>query len=140
MWYIKSVIYGTKAQYPFMPELIKSTNPATLKVNNIYKPLPFNQALKMAEKSKIAFKEWKQIDTHQRADHFKELAHVLRKKKDEYAKLMTMEMGKPLKQALAEIEKCAWTSEVYADKGPQWLEEEHVKADGKKHVVTFEPL
>lgn len=49
-------------------------------------------------------------------------------------------MGKPIKQGVAEVEKCAWTAEVYADNGEKWLEEELVQADGKKHIVTFEPL
>jgi succinate-semialdehyde dehydrogenase/glutarate-semialdehyde dehydrogenase len=49
-------------------------------------------------------------------------------------------MGKPIKQSLTEVEKCAWTAEVYADNAEKWLEEEIVQADGKKHIVAFEPL
>ena len=53
---------------------------------------------------------------------------------------MTIEMGKPINQALTEVEKCAWTAEVYAGNAGKWLEEETVQADGKKHIVAFEPL
>ena len=49
-------------------------------------------------------------------------------------------MGKPIKQSLGEVEKCAWTAEVYAEKTGEWLEDEIVEADGKNHMVSFEPL
>ena len=53
---------------------------------------------------------------------------------------MIWERGKPIKQALTEVEKCAWSAEVYANNAEKWLEEEIVHADGKKHLVVFEPL
>ena len=53
---------------------------------------------------------------------------------------MTMEMGKPITQALSEVEKCAWSAELFADKAEEWLAEETVVTDAKTSLVTFEPL
>jgi len=55
------------------------------------------------------------------------------------AKLATLEMGKTIKSARAEVEKCAWCAEVYADHAAEWLAEQPMKADGKNSVV-FEPV
>jgi len=118
----------------------KTINPATEEVISEYETMPNKEVLNTAKNSHAAFYEWKQLDISERAIYFKKLASVLRKNKDSYAKLMTTEMGKPIKQSLSEVEKCAWTAEIYADKSAEWLEEEAVQADGKKHMVVFEPL
>ena len=115
-------------------------NPATEEVIDEYELMPKERVLSQLKKSHSAFNDWKQLDVSERAKHFRKLAQVLRNKKDEYAKLMTIEMGKPIKQSLTEVEKCAWTAEVYADNAGKWLEDEIVQADGKKHIVAFEPL
>ena len=118
----------------------QTINPATEEVIAEYEIMLKDKVLESAKKSKAAFQEWKRLDVFERADYFRKIAQVLRNNKERYAKLMTLEMGKPIKQALTEIEKCAWGSEVYADNATKWLEEEIVQADGKKHLVAFEPL
>src|SRR3989344_9599655 len=115
-------------------------NPATEEVIDEYELMPKEKVLSQLKKSHSAFSDWKQLDVSKRAQYFKKLAQVLRNNKEEYAKLMTTEMGKPIKQSLTEVEKCAWTAEVYADNAEKWLEEETGQADGKKHIVAFEPL
>jgi len=118
----------------------KTINPATEEVIGEYEIMPKDKVISAAEDSKEAFNEWKQLDISERSVYFRRLAKVLRDNKEEYSRYMTIEMGKPIKQALSEVEKCAWTAEVYADNAAKWLEEETVQADGKKHLVTFEPL
>ncbi len=118
----------------------KTVNPATEEVIAEHELMPKDEVMSITEQCDSAFRQWKAIDASTRASYFRRLASVLRSKKDQYAKLMTIEMGKPLKQSLTEVEKCALTAEVYADNGPKWLEEELVQADGKNHFVTFEPL
>jgi len=118
----------------------KTINPATEEVITEYDLMPKEEVIDAAKKSHVIFQEWKQLDISERADYFRRLAQVLRNNKERYAKLMTLEMGKPIKQALTEVEKCAWSAEVYADNAGKWLEEEIVHADGKKHIVAFEPL
>lgn len=118
----------------------KTINPATEEEIAEHELMPKDEVLDAARKSHAAFMQWKDFDISERAPYFRNLAQILRENRERYAKLMTLEMGKPIKQALAEIEKCAWTAEVYADNAEKWLEEETIHADGKKHIVSFEPL
>ena len=118
----------------------QTINPATEEVIAEYDLMPKEKVLDEAKKSHAAFRQWRDFDVSERAPYFRNLAQILRENKEIYAKLMTLEMGKPIKQALSEVEKCAWTAEVYADNAAKWLEEENVHADGKKHIVAFEPL
>ncbi len=119
---------------------IQSINPATEEVNKEFETFPKEEIIRISKESREAFKEWKKLDVSDRTNYLPRLADVLRRKKDEYGRLITIEMGKPIKQAVAEVEKCAWAAEVYADNAGKWLEEEIVQADGKRHLVTFEPL
>lgn len=115
-------------------------NPATGKVIKEYTTITGKEALTIAQQVKESFPGWKKRTLAERADHMKKLANVLKNNKQEYAKIMTLEMGKPIMQAIQEVEKCAWTAEVFADSAAQWLEEEHQKLGGKDHLVTFDPL
>ncbi len=115
-------------------------NPATEEIIDEYELMPQERVLEVAKKSSHAFNEWKKLGVSERSKYFRKLARVLRANKEKYSKIMTAEMGKPIKQSLSEVEKCAWTAEVYADNAEKWLEEENVIADGEKHFVAFEPL
>jgi acyl-CoA reductase-like NAD-dependent aldehyde dehydrogenase len=73
-------------------------------------------ALVRAEKS---FRSFRKLSPYQRAQLFSNLAATLRKNKAQLAKVITMEMGKILSEAEAEVEKCAWEADWYAEHGPQ---------------------
>ena len=68
------------------------------------------------------------------------VAKGLREHKDKYAKTMTLEMGKPIAQAKAEIDKCAWLCEYYADTAEQHLTSKIIKTDAAKSYVNYEPI
>ena len=68
------------------------------------------------------------------------LAKILRQKKAEYARTITLEMGKPIVEAEAEIEKCAWTCDFYAESAPRFLAEQKVASNASESMVVFEPL
>ena len=70
----------------------------------------------------------------------KKTAEILRERKDELAKLMAVEMGKPLKQGVAEVEKCAWACDYYADNAEAHLAPDIIKTEAAKSYVAFEPL
>ena len=118
----------------------KTINPATEETIAEFSTLSKEEVLEAAERSHSAWKDWRKVDISERSDYFRKLAKVLKNNKERYARLMTLEMGKPIKQSLAEVEKCAWCAEFYADNAGKWLENEIVQADGKKHFVSFEPL
>ncbi|MCS6808909.1 MAG: NAD-dependent succinate-semialdehyde dehydrogenase [Candidatus Kapabacteria bacterium] len=91
------------------------------------------------------FTVWKRTSFQQRADLLKRLATLLQSHRDEYARLITMEMGKILREAQAEIDKCATACSFYAEYGESYvrkevLEERHMLPDMHVGYVVFEPL
>ncbi len=70
----------------------------------------------------------------------RKMAVMLRERKDRYAALMTGEMGKPITEALAEIEKCAWTCDFYAENAERFLADEPVPTNAGRSLVAYEPL
>jgi succinate-semialdehyde dehydrogenase / glutarate-semialdehyde dehydrogenase len=117
-----------------------TTNPATGKKIKEYKLISNEDALQIAKSTYQSQKEWHSLNLNERLEHIKKLAEVLRNNKQEYAELMTTEMGKVITESLAEIEKCAVLCDVLVEKSREWLKEELIEADGKKHLITFEPL
>ena len=84
--------------------------------------------------------KWKKTDFKLRSEKMKKAADVLRNKKEEFAKIMTLEMGKPIGQSRAEAEKCAWVCDYFAENAEKFLEDEIIKTDAKKSFVTYQPL
>lgn len=115
-------------------------NPATEEVIEEYGYMSHNETMTILDDVHKAFRGWRTLQLKQRASYFIRLAGVLRNNKEPYARLITQEIGKPITEAMAEIEKCAWTAEVYAEKGEQWLQEEVLEADGREHRVIYQPL
>ncbi|MEE9601023.1 MAG: NAD-dependent succinate-semialdehyde dehydrogenase [Thermoplasmata archaeon] len=118
----------------------KTTDPATGKIIAEYETMSREEVFEIAEACHVAFLRWRERDASRRSSHFRKLAGVLRKNRERYAKLITTEMGKPITDSLAEIEKCAWSAEVFAERASDWLQEETFEVDGKRHVVYYEPL
>lgn len=119
---------------------ISSINPATEDINKTFDVFTKQKALEVCKKVYASFAGWKSVGLEKRCEYMRNLAAVLREKKEEYGKLITKEMGKPISQAIAEVEKCAWTAEFFADFSIGWLKEEHVEMEGKHAIITFEPL
>jgi succinate-semialdehyde dehydrogenase/glutarate-semialdehyde dehydrogenase len=109
---------------------IESINPATGEIIKEYPEMTLDQVKEILAKSKSAFLQWQKTDFASRAKLMKKAAEVLRNNSKEYAKLMTLEMGKPIKQGISETEKCDWTCDFY----------EIVTTDAKKSFVTYQPL
>ncbi|MEU4480538.1 aldehyde dehydrogenase family protein [Micromonospora sp. NPDC023966] len=84
--------------------------------------------------------QWRQRGLAARLALLRDLAAVLRAGKRRYARLITAEMGKPLGQAEAEIEKCALTCEHYAAHAPSYLADETVDTPGRHSSVVYDPL
>ena len=119
---------------------IQTVNPATGLIIDSYETQTRGEALADAGRVHAAFPAWRDTPLDKRAALLTGLAVLLRSEAEEHAATITLEMGKPLREARAEVEKCAWLCEVYAESGPAWLGEEAVEADGHRHLVTCEPL
>src|SRR5919198_3993576 len=122
-----------------MARQLTTINPATEEVINTYDIMTKEQISEKAKKAQNAFLDWKK-DIQKRADHIHDFAQELRKSKEELARTMTKEMGRPIKDARAEVEKCAWVMDYFADNGKMFITDEVINTDARKSVVTFEPL
>jgi acyl-CoA reductase-like NAD-dependent aldehyde dehydrogenase len=91
------------------------------------------------KKARNAFQDWKK-DASKRIDHLHDFANQLRKDKEKLARIATNEMGKAIKEARSEVEKCAWAMEYYADNGQILSTDEVVNTDARKTVIRFQPI
>jgi succinate-semialdehyde dehydrogenase/glutarate-semialdehyde dehydrogenase len=87
-----------------------------------------------------AFAKWRRRSYSERAGVMKKAAAVLRQRKDEFAALMMEEMGKPISDGRAEVEKCATACDYFADNAERFLAQEKVDLGGPEAFITFEPL
>ena len=90
-----------------------------------------------AEKS---FQSFRKLPVHQRARLLSHLAETLRKNKTQLAKVITTEMGKIFPEAEAEVEKCAWEADWYAEHGPQMLADAPAPTGRVNAYVSYLPL
>jgi succinate-semialdehyde dehydrogenase/glutarate-semialdehyde dehydrogenase len=117
-----------------------SINPATgqrLHIHGLHGSVHIEHAI---AKAHAAFHGWRETSPAFRARHLRALGRVLRLQRDDLAALITAEMGKPITQARAEIDKCAAVCDFYARHGADWLAEEHPSGAPKNARVAYEPL
>ena len=119
---------------------IVSTNPATGKELARYEPLSDAQLEKRLELAAGAFRAWRQTSFGERAGRMLELAELLDAEKGRWAELIATEMGKPIGQAVAEIEKCAWGARYYADHAEELLHPESIDTGAARSFIGYEPL
>lgn len=123
-----------------MANTMISINPTTgdqIKEYKIDDEKKVTRSLKQANKS---FEDWRKLTFKQRAAYLKKAAAELRKQNNKLAELATQEMGKPIKQSIAEVEKCALCLEHYAEHAASYLADEKVETEARKSYVSFQPL
>ncbi|HEY9008674.1 MAG TPA: NAD-dependent succinate-semialdehyde dehydrogenase [Ohtaekwangia sp.] len=92
------------------------------------------------DKAALAFSLWKKTTVKQRSEMLLHVAAVLRKNKEEYARIITWEMGKVISEARAEVEKCAVGCEYYAHNAENFLADRMVKTEAKRSFVAYQPI
>lgn len=120
--------------------MIQSRNPYSGEILAEHQEYTSEEINETLNQSVSTFKEWKETSFEQRSRLMKKVAEELRKNKQEYAETMTREMGKPISQSIAEIEKCAWVCEYYAENAEDHLSPEEITTDANKSYVSYEPL
>jgi succinate-semialdehyde dehydrogenase/glutarate-semialdehyde dehydrogenase/succinyl-CoA reductase len=118
---------------------ISTINPSTEEVLREYNLITKEEVADLARKSKKAYKEWRK-DYKRRTGFLYAFANEFKKERERLAKVATLEMGKTIKEARSEIDKCAWAVEYFADNGGVFLHDEVINTDARKSIVTFEPL
>ena len=120
-------------------EKVKTINPATEEVLSEFKIMTKEQINDKVKKARNAFQEWKK-DAGKRTDLLHDFSTQIRKDKENLAKRATNEMGKAIKEARSEVEKCAWVIDYYADNGQIFSTDEVVNTDARKTVIRFQPI
>lgn len=119
---------------------MKSINPATGQIIREYREHSEPEVEHIIRDVHAAWAKWKDTGFELRAVLMKKAASILRDRKQHYARLMTMEMGKLLRESEAEVEKCAWTCDFYAGEAAGMLKDEIIATDARRSFVTFQPL
>lgn len=119
---------------------IASINPATGQVNKEFETFSKEELNKIVKRVHDSFLTWSGLSLSVRTECVRKLANVLKEKSEEYGKVVTNEMGKPIKQAIAEVEGCAVIADTYADNAGKWLAEEPVETESKRTFIIHQPI
>jgi len=117
-----------------------SINPATGQRLHIHAPHTSVQIVAALKLAHAAFLGWRETSPAFRARHLRNVARILRVQRDDLAGLITAEVGKPITQSRAEIDKCAMVCEFYARHGADFLADEHPAGAPRQARVAYEPL
>jgi len=119
-------------------ELI-TINPTTEEILNKYTIMTKENVSAVVKKARNAYKEWVK-DLDKRIDSVYHVAQELRKNKENLSRTATNAMGKAIKEARAEIDKCVWAIEYFADNGKNFIHDESFNTDARKSIIKFEAL
>lgn len=95
---------------------------------------------RILKNTQIAFEKWRKVPLEDRAKLLVNAGQVLRDNVEEYAKMITLEMGKPITESRAEINKCAWVCDYYAENAAEFLADEVISTDAQKSFVRHDPI
>jgi succinate-semialdehyde dehydrogenase/glutarate-semialdehyde dehydrogenase len=119
---------------------IASINPTTGETLKTFEPLTKAQIEEKLQRASDTFRLYRDISFSERAAMMTRAAEILEAEKEDLARIMTLEMGKPIKGAIGEAEKCAWVCRFYAETAHQHLADVQVETDAAKSYVKFQPL
>ncbi len=120
--------------------MVRSINPVNEQILKEYPEMSLDEVSEIIFDAHNEFLKWKCTDFGFRSAKMRNAAEVLRNKKNELAEIMTLEMGKPIAQSRAEVEKCAWVCDYFADNAEKFLMDEIIETDAAKSFVTYQPL
>ncbi len=120
--------------------MLKSINPTTGKTIQSYKSHSVKGVEQIINAVDKTWHHWRSTSFKHRSNLMQNLASLLKSKKTELAQLMALEMGKVKKEGIAEIEKCAWVCDYYAQNAELFLENEMISTEATRSFVTYQPL
>lgn len=119
---------------------IESLNPSTGERLATFPETSPAEVSSILDAAVAAQRAWARVPFEERAVPMRRVGALLKERAQEYAKLMALEMGKPLKDGAAEVTKCAWVCEHYADHAESYLTPREEKSDASRSYVRFDPL
>ena len=118
----------------------RSNNPFNGKEVGVWKALNQEQLIAKLEHSHDAFKRWRHVSLNERSQLMLKAGKLLNENVEEYARMITLEMGKPITESRAEIKKCAWVCEYYSENSARFLADEVIETDANKSLVQHHPI
>ncbi|AFY42843.1 NAD-dependent succinate-semialdehyde dehydrogenase [Nostoc sp. PCC 7107] len=119
---------------------IATINPATGETLKTFEPLNDAEIAAKLDLANQAFEQYRKTSFSQRSQWLQKAAQILEQEKADFAKVMTLEMGKPYKAAISEVEKCAAVCRYYAENAADFLADVVVKTDASHSFVRYQPL
>lgn len=119
---------------------IQTVNPADENIIKTFSPLTSEEIIEKVNIAQKRFENWKDVPYAERKSLMLKASEVLLNKKNEYAEILTLEMGKPIKQSVSEVEKCAWVCKYYAENAEDILSKEIIETDASLSYVQFDPI
>lgn len=119
---------------------IESLNPATGQLLKTFEPMPWREIDGILGEAARSQRTWARASFAERAKPMRRAAALLRERAAELARLAALEMGKPVKEGQAEVEKCAWVCEHYAEGADAYLQARPVETDAGRSFVRHDPL
>ena len=119
---------------------IQTINPTTGEVLETFEPYSEQQVNQALDQARQAFLHWRTISFAERGKYLHSVASHLRDRKTELARIAVLEMGKSITEAEAEVEKCAWNCDFFAENAESFLRDEKVASNASESYVAFRPL
>lgn len=119
---------------------LKSINPSNDSLIKEYNELSEDCIHEKIAKAHSSFHQWKNTPWGTREELLRHCGKKLDERKEELGKLISIEMGKPIGESIAEIEKCVWLCEYYAEQGPGFLANNVIETDANESYISYEPL
>jgi len=120
--------------------LIRSVNPFNGELLAEFEQATSGSIENALDSGEKAYLNWKTTTFSLRTDILQNCSKALLDDKAKYASLISLEMGKVLKESVAEVEKCAWVCRYYAENGSRFLQDEPLEAEGKTAFISYEPI
>ncbi len=120
--------------------MLNSINPTTAQTLATWPATSPAALAGILDQARAAQRAWRRVPIEDRIPIARRLAELLRRDSAEHARRMTLEMGKPIAQSRAEVEKCAWMADFFADHAADFLAPETIPTDGRRSYVSFQPL
>ena len=118
----------------------KSINPYNSQVVGKYTALTEKELTNKLTKSQDAFESWSKVTLSERCRLLKKAGQVLKDNTEEYAQMITLEMGKPIKESRSEVTKCAWVCDYYAENAESFLANEIITTEASESFVRHDPI
>ncbi len=120
--------------------MLQSINPINQQIIKEYKEHSQSEIETILSQADEAYMDWRLTKFEHRAELLQNTSKILTANIEKYGKIITLEMGKPMRESRVEISKCAWLCDYYAENGEKFLSPQEVKTDAFKSYITFKPL